>query len=33
MAGINLATKYAKSVDERFHRDSQAMLALNDMEW
>ena len=30
MAGINLATKYAKSVDERFHRESQAMLALND---
>ena len=30
MAGINLATKYAKSVDERFHKDSQAMLALNN---
>lgn len=26
----NLASKYAKSVDERFHRESQAMLALNN---
>ena len=30
MAGINLASKYAKQVDERFTRDSQAMLALNN---
>ena len=30
MAGINLASKYAKQVDERFHRDSQAMMALNN---
>ena len=30
MATQNLATRYAKSVDERFHRDSQAMLALNN---
>ena len=26
---INLASKYSKQVDERFHRESQAMLALN----
>lgn len=26
----NLASKYAKQVDERFNRESQAMLALND---
>ena len=25
----NLASKYAKHVDERFNRESQAMLALN----
>ena len=30
MAGINLASKYAKQVDERFHRESQAMMALNN---
>ena len=30
MAGINLASKYAKAVDERFHRESQAMMALNN---
>ena len=30
MPGINLASKYAKQVDERFHRESQAMLALNN---
>ena len=29
-AGINLASKYAKQVDERFTRESQAMLALNN---
>lgn len=28
--GINLATKYSKKVDERFYRESQAMLALNN---
>lgn len=28
--GINLAQKYARKVDERFHRESQAMLALNN---
>jgi hypothetical protein len=28
--GINLATKYAKQVDERFYRESQAVLALSD---
>lgn len=28
--GINLATKYSDKVDERFYRDSQAMLALNN---
>lgn len=27
--GINLASKYASKVDERFNRESQAMLALN----
>ncbi len=27
---INLASKYSKDVDERFHRESQAILALND---
>ena len=26
----NLASKYAKKVDERFSRESQAMLALNN---
>lgn len=30
MAGINLASKYASEVDERFSRASQAMLALNN---
>lgn len=30
MAGINLASKYAKAVDERFHRESQAMMALSN---
>ena len=30
MAIQNYASKYAKSVDERFHRESQAMLALNN---
>ncbi len=30
MAGRNLATKYAKSVDERFYKESQAMMALNN---
>lgn len=30
MAQQNLATRYAKQVDERFHRESQAMLALNN---
>lgn len=28
--GKNLASKYAKQVDERFHRESQAMMALNN---
>lgn len=28
--GKNLALKYAKQVDERFHRESQAMMALNN---
>jgi len=28
--GINLATKYSEKVDERFYRESQAMLALNN---
>lgn len=28
--GINLASKYASEVDERFYRDSQAVLALNN---
>ena len=28
--GTNLASKYAKNVDERFHRESQAQLALNN---
>lgn len=28
--GKNLATKYSKQVDERFHRESQAMMALNN---
>ena len=28
--GINLATKYSSNVDERFYRESQAMLALNN---
>lgn len=30
MAGINLASKYAKNVDERFTRESQAAMALNN---
>ena len=30
MPGMNLASKYAKQVDERFHRESQAMLALSN---
>ena len=30
MAAKNLATKYSKSVDERFHRESQVMMALNN---
>lgn len=30
MAGKNLASKYASEVDERFSRESQAMLALNN---
>lgn len=29
-AGINLASKYSKNVDERFYKESQAMLALNN---
>lgn len=28
--GIDLATKYASQVDERFYRESQAMVALNN---
>lgn len=28
--GINLAQKYARKVDERFYRESQAMMALNN---
>ena len=28
--GINLATKYSDKVDERFYRESQAMVALNN---
>lgn len=28
--GINLASKYAKQVDERFYRESQAAAALNN---
>lgn len=28
--GINLASKFSQRVDERFHRESQAMLALNN---
>ena len=28
--GINLATRYADKVDERFYRESQAMVALNN---
>ena len=28
--GINLASKYSPNVDERFTRESQAMLALNN---
>lgn len=27
--GLNLASQYSKTVDERFFRESQAMLALN----
>lgn len=30
MAHQNLATKYSKAVDERFYRESQAMMALNN---
>ena len=30
MGFVNLASKYSKAVDERFHKESQAMLALND---
>ena len=30
MAGMNLASKYASKVDERFYRESQAALALNN---
>ena len=30
MAGKNLASKYSKKVDERFHKESQAMMALNN---
>lgn len=30
MAARNLATQYSKAVDERFHRESQVMMALND---
>ena len=34
MAHQNLATKYSKAVDERFHRESQAMMALcNDYKF
>lgn len=34
MAGMNLASKYSAKVDERFYRDSQAMMALsNDYEF
>lgn len=29
-AGINLASKYSANVDERFYKESQAMLALNN---
>lgn len=29
MGYVNLASKYSKAVDERFHKESQAMLALN----
>ena len=29
MAFVNLASKYSKAVDERFYKESQAMLALN----
>ena len=30
MAGTNLASRYAKQVDERFTRESQAAMALNN---
>ncbi|MCI5754085.1 MAG: N4-gp56 family major capsid protein [Clostridiales bacterium] len=30
MPSVNLAQKFSKQVDERFHRESQAMLALNN---
>lgn len=30
MGFVNLASKYSKAVDERFHKESQAALALND---
>ena len=30
MSNTNLASRYAKQVDERFHRESQALLALNN---
>ena len=29
MGFVNLASKYSKAVDERFHKESQAMMALN----
>ena len=29
-AGINLASRYSTNVDERFYKESQAMLALNN---
>ena len=29
-AGINLASKYSANVDERFYKESQAMMALNN---
>ena len=28
--GMNLASKYASEVDEKFHRESQAVMALNN---
>ncbi len=33
-AGINLASKYSKSIDERFYKESQAAMAVsNDYEF